>query len=101
MAVIGANGRLAWHWHGLLLPQPFNRFVVNAIVHLVPNNPGQFAIPKSIIQGFEARQFLHHGFGDRLAPAWPDELRGLREKPHSALLSQAARAGPSRLRAGG
>jgi hypothetical protein len=70
MAVIGANGRLAWHWHGLLLPQSFHRFVVNAIVHLVPNNPGQFALPKSIVKGFEARQFLHHGFGDRLAPAW-------------------------------
>jgi hypothetical protein len=44
------------------MPEPFDRLVVNALVHLVPQNPGQFAIPKAIIEGFEARQFLHHRF---------------------------------------
>ena len=75
---------------GLVLPEPFDRFVVNAIVHLVPNNPGQFAIPKSVVEGFEARQFLHDGFGDRLAPAWPDDLRVLGKQSQSALLPKAA-----------
>jgi hypothetical protein len=56
------------------MPEPFDRLVVNALVHLVPQNPGQFAIPESLIEGFEASQFLYHCFWDRLAPAWADNL---------------------------
>ena len=44
------------------------------LVHLVEKNPAQFAIPESVIEGFESRQFLHHRFRDRLAAAWADDL---------------------------
>ena len=49
------------------------------------NDPGQFAIPKAAVEGFEASEFLHNGCGDWLAPAGTDDLRVLGKEPEGAL----------------
>ena len=67
MAVVGMQGQLTLHRCGTLLPELFDRLVVNALVRLVPENPSQFAIAKAIVERFQARQFLQHFFGDPLA----------------------------------
>ena len=46
VVVIGAKGQLALHRNGMVMPEPFDGLVVNAIIQFVPDNPGQFAIPK-------------------------------------------------------
>jgi len=74
VVVIGAKGQLALPRHGRVMPEPFDGLVVNAVIQLVPDNPGQFAIPKAVVEGFETRQFLHYRFRDLFPPAWAEHL---------------------------
>ena len=90
MAVVGMQGQLTLHRCGTLLPELFDRLVVNALVRLVPENPSQFAIAKAIIERFQARQFLQHFFGDPLAPTGGNDFRVLRQEPQHALLPKTA-----------
>jgi hypothetical protein len=55
------------------------------------NDPGQFTISESLIEGFQAREFLHHGGGDGLAPPRPDDLCVLGQQPECALVLEAPR----------
>ena len=72
VVVIGAKqARLAQEW--MVMPEPFDGLVVNAIIQFVPDNPGQFAIPKAVVEGVETRQFLHYRFRDP-SPAWAEHL---------------------------
>src|SRR5262249_24931871 len=70
MAVVGGQGQLTLNRSGTLLPELFDRLVVNALVRLVPENPGQFAIAKAVVKRFQAGQFLQHFFGDHLPSTW-------------------------------
>src|SRR5215475_10120621 len=85
MAMIRAKGEFPLDWDGTVLPEPFDRLIVKAIVGLVQENASQFAIPKAGVEGFEARQFLHDRVGDRLAPARGADLRVLGKKAERAL----------------
>ena len=74
VVVIAAKGQLALHRNGTMMPEPFDGLVINAVIQFVPDNPGQFAIPKAVVEGFETRQFLHDRFRDLLPPAWAEHL---------------------------
>ena len=96
LAVVGGQGQRPVHRSGTLLPKLFDRLVVNTLLRLVPENPGQFALAKAVVQRFEARQFLHHGFGDHLPTTWDDDFRLRRQEPHHALVPKATREIPHR-----
>ena len=53
------------------------------------NDPGSFAIPESVIEGFESSHFCHHRCGHGAAPAWRDKLRVVWQEPTHPLLLQA------------
>jgi hypothetical protein len=39
------------HRNGMVMPEPFDGLVVNAVIQFVPDNPGQCAIPKAVVEG--------------------------------------------------
>jgi hypothetical protein len=42
------------------MPELFDRFVTDALFHFAKDNPAQFAIPETVVEAFEIRQFRHH-----------------------------------------
>ena len=53
----GRRGR-----EGLLLPEPFDGFMIEPIARFIIDNPLQFPIMKAPVQAFEALQLLHGRF---------------------------------------
>jgi hypothetical protein len=49
MAVVGGQGQFTLHGWEALLPELFDRLVVNALVRLMQNNAGQFAIAQAAV----------------------------------------------------
>ena len=90
MAVVSGQGPLTLPRSGTLLPELFDRLVVNALVRLVPEHPGHFALAKAGVQRLQAGQFLQHFFGDHLPSTGGDDFRMRRQEPQHALLPKAA-----------
>src|SRR5438132_13164954 len=97
MAMIGPQRQFALHRHRALLPEFLDRLVVNAVVALVMDNPGQFAILELSIEGFESGHLCHHLCGHVSALAWGDNLRLVRQEPEHAVLLEAPRESTHRL----
>lgn len=89
LAVVGVKGELALHGRWALLPELFDRLVINPVLRLVPDNAGQFAIAKSVVKRFQSSQLLHHVFGDRLAPTGGDDFGLFRKEPQHPLVPKA------------
>src|SRR5262245_33051038 len=56
MAVIGAQGQLPLHRHGALLPELFDRLIIQAGVAFIMDDPGQLAKLEPVIACFEASE---------------------------------------------
>jgi hypothetical protein len=91
LVVIVAKREFALHGDGAVLPEPFDRLGVNAVLQLAQENPGQFTVPESVVEGFEACEFCHDGFWDLLTPARTEEFRVLGEKAEHPVLPKASR----------
>ena len=91
MAVIRAERQLALYRSGALLPELFDGFVINTVVALLLDDPGQLAQLETLIACFEAGQFFHDVVRDLLAPAWTENLRVLGKEAEGALLSETPR----------
>jgi hypothetical protein len=86
MAVIRAERQLALYRSGALLPEPFDGFVINTVVALTLDDPGQLAKLETLIVCFEAGQFFHDFVRYLLAPAGTDNFRVLGKEAEGALL---------------
>lgn len=76
---------------GTLLPEFFDGLVVQAVAQGTKNDPRQFALGKTWVEGFEPSQFLDHRWrhAGRFALGYEDDI--LREEPEQALLLEATR----------
>jgi len=73
-----------------LLPEPLERFMIEAIARFVINNPAQFALVKSPVESFQSLQFLNDRFGHPTMATSRDQLDMIGEQAKHTLLLKAS-----------
>src|SRR5207344_1629553 len=91
LAMIVQQRELPWCRGWRVLPELFDGFGVEMAGQGTPENPGQFAIAKARIEGFQPGEFRADGLGHVLAPRSGAEGRMLGPETQHPLVLKASR----------
>ena len=85
---------------GQLLPELFDALVAHPAGAGMKEDPGQFPVPKAVLEPCESLEFLDHLVGHPPPSADREDLERLREQAQHALLLKAALEGADRFGVG-